>query len=191
MKHIEYEATFPNIKKEDIRKRLIENNAIIIHNEQLLKRVAFNLPEKNADAFVRVRDEFGKTTMTYKNISGNGIEGQKEIEISIDNFDNGVLILEYIGCKKKSYQETLRETWQMQSGAMVTIDTWPFLESFIEIEGKDEEVVKNTSSLLGFEWDSAIFDSVTIQYSRKYGISKDRINNQTPMIIFDMNNPFL
>ena len=73
----------------------------------------------------------------------------------------------------------------------MTIDTWPFLETFVEIEGENELEVRNISEQLGFNWGNAIFDGVTLQYANKYHITKERINNQTPKIIFDMENPFL
>lgn len=69
-------------------------------------------------------------------------------------------------------------------------DTWPFLEPFIEIEGPSESAVQDVAEQLGLDWNDAIFGAVDELYSKVYNISKDRINNNTPKIIFDMENPF-
>ena len=44
---------------------------------------------------------------------------------------------------------------------------------------------------LGFDWGEAIFDSIDYVYSKKYDISIDKINNHTPKIVFEMENPFI
>ena len=188
---IEFEATFQNINVADLRNKLEGIGAAQVHEEQLLSRVAFNLPTIDSNAFVRVRNEFGKITMTYKSIKGDTIDGQKEVELDIDNFENGIVFLRALGCNEKAYQETKRETWKTGNGVMVTIDTWPFLETFVEIEGENELDVRTISEELGFKWVNAIFDGVTLQYANKYHITKERINDHTPKIMFDMENPFL
>jgi adenylate cyclase class 2 len=91
---------------------------------------------------------------------------------------------------QKAYQETLRELWVL-SGVEVTIDTWPFLDPFAEIEGASESIVQEVSEQLGFDWDTAKFCAVDQLYEEKYGVSKNKINNETPRIVFDMINPFL
>ena len=122
--------------------------------------------------------------------SNGNIEGQKEIEIVIDNYDNAVNLLKTIGAKEKSIQETKREIWEIDN-VEIMIDWWPFLNPIIEIEGKNELDVKRVSEKLGFNWKEAIFDSIDHVYSKKYNISIDRINNKTPKIVFDMENPFI
>ena len=42
---IEYEATFPNIDKDEIRQRLKESGAVLMRPEFLQKRYALDLPE--------------------------------------------------------------------------------------------------------------------------------------------------
>jgi adenylate cyclase class 2 len=79
----------------------------------------------------------------------------------------------------------------MLDGVEVTIDTWPFLEPFVEVEGSSEAVVQAVAEKLGFEWATAKFCAVDTLYSEKYDISTDQINNHTPEILFDMANPFV
>ena len=91
---------------------------------------------------------------------------------------------------KMEPMETKRELWKI-NGVDIMIDTWPFLETFIEIEGENEENVRHVSEKLNFNWKDAIFAPVSELYKRKYKISEDRINNNTPKIVFDMKNPFI
>lgn len=193
MSSTEYEATFAKVDPKKLIKKLESTGMRLVHDKALMKRKAFHLPTPSTSAWVRVRKEVGKTTLTYKNISEDDvIESQKESEVEVSDFNSAVAILKNIGCKEKAYQENYRETWVTPDGGVViTIDEWPFLEPFVEIEGPDEESVRRTSETLGFDWGSAIFDAVTYLYSQKYSISRERINNQTPKIVFEMDNPFV
>jgi adenylate cyclase class 2 len=188
---IEYEATFLNTDKDEIRQRLESAGAELIKPEFLQKRFVFNLPGKQGTAsWLRVRDEADKITMSLKSIEGNKIEDQKEINLTIDNFERGIEFLQAIGCQRKSYQETKRELWKLD-GVDVCLDEWPFLEPFVEIEGQSEEEVKAVSRKLDFDYSKALFCAVGLIYSQKYNLPVEVIDNETPKIVFDMKNPFL
>lgn len=188
--NIEYEATFPNIEKDDVRKRLKAAGAILVRPEYVQKRIPFWLPNKeNAEnSWLRVRDEGDKVTLSLKTINGENIENQKELCLEVNSFDDAVELLESIGCERKSYQETKRELWTLD-GVEVTIDEWPFLDPFVEVEGKDEESVKNVSKKIGFDYGTALFCSVGNLYVQKYGIRPDKINI-LEKLVFNMPNPF-
>ena len=196
---IEYEATFENIDKNEIRQRLKKARAILVKPETLMKRYVFNLPnsQDGEPGWARVRDEGdNKITMSFKrvNFGGTGkIEDQKEICLTIDNFDNGVEFLKALGCREKAYQESKREMWQIDK-TEVCLDEWPFLEPFCEIEGPNEQEVKEVSEKLGFDYLKALFCAVGTLYARKYGkygLNEMKINNQIPRIVFEMQNPFI
>ena len=189
---VEYEATFENINKDEVRSKLKAMGAELVRPEFMQKRVVFNLPEGHGvqGGWLRVRDEGDKITMGLKAINGEGIERQKEIELVINDFETGVNFLESIGCERKAYQESLRELWHYNN-VEITIDEWPFLEPFVEIEGESEAVVKEASEKLGFDYGTALFDSVDAQYSKRYNLTIDAINQRTPEILFNMENPFL
>lgn len=190
--NIEYEATFINVNKDEIRKRLRKAGAKLIKPEFMQKRVVFNLPKGHEikGGWLRVRDEADKITMSLKVIDGNKIEDQKETCLRVDNYSEAEKFLVSIGCEKKSYQENTRELWTLNN-AEITIDEWPFLEPFVEVEGKSEKAVKLVCKKLKFDYSEAIFSSTDVLIQRKYGISLDRINNKTPKIVFNMKNPFL
>jgi adenylate cyclase class 2 len=187
---IEYEAKFLNINKGEVRAKLKSAGAELIKPETLMKRCNFTLPKSNEieGSWLRVRDEGDKITMSLKVVCGDKIEDQKEICLAIDDMKTAIDFLENIGCRKKAYQETLREFWRLD-GADITIDTWPFLETFVEIEAASEEEVKKASEKIGFDYSRARFCATTTLYHEKYNLSEEIINNQTPEITFAQ-NPF-
>jgi adenylate cyclase class 2 len=189
---IEYEATYVNINKEEIRKKLAETKADLIRKEFLQKRVVFNLPKGNHinGGWLRVRDEGNKITMSLKVVDGDKIHNQKETQLTVDDFEEARKFLLGIGCDEKAYQESKRELWNLDK-VDITIDEWPFLEPFVEVEGKSEDQVKAVSEKIGFDYAQAKFCSVDTLYNEKYNVSIDRINNHTPKILFEMNNPFI
>jgi adenylate cyclase class 2 len=188
---IEYEAKFLDVDKNEIRKRLKDVGAELVRPEYLQKRIPFNLPKEkhSIHSWLRVRDEGDKITLSLKMVDGDKIENQKEICLEVDNFDNAVSLLEAIGCERKSYQETKRELWKLDN-VEITLDEWPFLEPFVEIEGASEAAVKSVSEKLGFNYSDAVFGAVGKVYKMKYGIAPDEVNN-LPKIVFGMKNPFL
>jgi adenylate cyclase class 2 len=187
----EYEATFIKVDKEEMRTKFKLAGAKLIRPEFLQTRKVFDLPSGHeiADGWLRVRDEGDKITMSLKIVGGKKIEDQKELCLKIDNFEAAVELLKSIGCSQKAYQESRRELWMIDD-VEITIDEWPFLEPFVEIEAKTEEEVKRISALLGFDYNQAIFCSVDTLYSQKYNIDKEVINHGTTKIVFDMDNPF-
>jgi len=189
---IEYEATFINVNKEKIRKKFKEVGAKLVRPEFLQRRVVFNLPkgQEIKGGWLRIRDEEDRITMSLKVVDGNKIENQKEICLEVDDFQEAELLLTTIGCKKKAYQENKREIWTLED-VEITINEWPFLEPFVEIEGKSERVVKKTAEKLGFNYKEALFCSIDVLYHQKYDIPLDVINNQIPEITFDGLDPFI
>jgi len=189
---IEYEATFSIKNKDEFRKILKKKKALLVKKEFLQKRLTFNLPksEQNRKSWVRVREEGDKITMSVKSINPGKIEGQKETQLIINNFNEGVAFLKNTGFIEKSYQETLREVWNLNN-VEICIDTWPFLEPIVEVEGESEKIVKNVSEKLEFDYSKAIFEGIDYFYNKKYGVDKYIINNKIPLITFKDENPFV
>lgn len=189
----EFEATFKINSKDEIRDTLKKAGAKLIKKEFLQRRVVFFLPSGHEieNGWLRVRDEQDKITLSLKVVHNNTtIENQKELQLKVDDFETAIELLDTIGCEKKSYQENLRELWELD-GVEITIDEWPFIEPYIEIEGESEKIVKNVTEKLGYDYSTAYFGSVDGMYAKKYNIKEERVNDNTPKIIFEMENPFL
>jgi adenylate cyclase class 2 len=189
---IEFEATYTNIDKEVVRKKIKKAGAKLIKPEFLQTRVIINPPEflKNIHAWLRLRDEGDQVTLTYKIIDGAAIEDQKEICIKVDNFKKTLELLQKLGCQVKAYQESKRELWILD-GVDICIDEWPYLPPFVEVEGKNELEVKNVSKKIGFNFQSAIFGNSGTLYKEAYGIEPHLIHEQIPRLTFSDPNPFI
>ncbi len=180
---IEFEATFIDIDISATREKLRSLGATCLKPETLMRRVVF-FPPQGVEGWLRVRDEGDVITLSLKEVTGTRMEDQKEVMLRIHDFTSGVKLLEALGAKKKAYQETKRETWLWHE-VEITIDTWPGLDPFVEIEGHSEEEVKQVTAELGLDFARALFGAVDIVYEKKLGIPPDVINMQTPEITFE------
>jgi adenylate cyclase class 2 len=127
--------------------------------------------------------------MTYKNVSdGNSILGTKEVNVEVDSYDNAILFLKGCGLEVKAYQETKREVWQLD-GVEFCIDTWPWLPTYLEIEGPTEESVWEMAKRLGFDKSESKIGSADAIYQHYYGVDPDVVNFHTPEISFEMEPP--
>ena len=181
----EIEVKFLDVDIDAIRTKLGEVGAILEQPMRLMRRQVFYLVDRNKDAYVRVRDEGDKATMTYKQFDSIGLHGAKEVEVVVSNFEDAKSILQNSGLAPKSYQETRRETWKFTNTEIV-IDEWPWLKPFIEIEGASEEAVRKAAVMLGFDWNNAIFGAVTQAYRQQYAnLPPDFIMDDVPEIKFD------
>lgn len=185
----EIEVKFVDIDIDDMRTRLEAAGAVLEQPMRLMRRQVFYLVDRNKDAYVRVRDEGDKATMTYKQFDEIGLHGAKEVEVVISDFEDARSILQSSGLVPKSYQETKRETWGL-SGAEVVIDEWPWLRPFIEIEGGSEQIVRDAAAALGFDWSDAVFGAATEAYRQQYtNLPPDFIMDDVPEIKFDAPPP--
>jgi adenylate cyclase class 2 len=183
----EYEAKFLDIDKDEVRTRLEAAGAVLERPEFGQRRWVFDLPEHNKNNFARVRDEGGIFTMTVKRYTGAEKDHPEESEVVVDSFDNAVDILTVIGCIPRSYQENRRELWTLDD-VKITIDSWPFLEPFVEVEGASEGIVEEASKKCGFDWSKALFKGVNPLYQMIYG---EHVHiREMPRLTFDMPNPF-
>ena len=60
-----------------------------------------------------------------------------------------MIILEKIGIKPRGYQENKRLEYRLR-GVQVTIDLWPKLTPYVEIEGTNKAEVVATARILGY-----------------------------------------
>jgi adenylate cyclase class 2 len=118
-------------------------------------------------AYLRVRDEGYRVAMTYKQFDEMSLTGAKEIEFNVSDYDGAVALIEAIGIKSKSVQETKREIWYM-GDAEIVIDEWPWIDYFIEIEAPSETLVKETAEKLGLDWSDAAFGDIMTAYRAEY-----------------------
>jgi adenylate cyclase class 2 len=188
---IEFEITIPGIDIEDARQKLRQNGATLEKESHIQKHIVFNMPleRRIKGSWMRVREEADRLTMSLKIIDGGSISDQKEFFFIAQSTEDACRFFQMMGAEEKAHQEKRREIWQMGE-CEVTIDEWPFLEPFMEVEGPDESSVRDAVERLGYDYGRGKVCAVGTLYSEKYGIPEDIINNHTPLITFDMTNPF-
>lgn len=164
----EVEVKFVNVDHTEIRMRLNKLGAKLEKPLRDMRRVVIeNTGMKEKNAFVRIRDEGDKVTITYKQFDELSIDGAKEIEIIVSDFKASIDLFAAAGLTHSSYQESKRETWRLGTTEIV-LDTWPWLNPYIEIEGVNEETVRSVAEDLGFDWSEAVFGDVMAAYRVQY-----------------------
>lgn len=161
----EFECRIPKIDKKQIRSKLRFLKAKLVKKEFLQKRYILDNQFLRAEGeqWIRLRDEDGKITMTYKSIVRNKIDGAKEIEVSVDNLENTRELLQKIGLKVKRFEENYREIWKL-GNCTLTIDSWPMIDPILEIEGGNEKDVWKVLKLLGYSKNDCMFGNITDVY---------------------------
>lgn len=175
----EIEAKFLDVNHDDLRQRLKDLGGSCEQPMRLMRRVTIETPElKKKDAFVRVRDEGHRVTMTYKQFDSLSLDGAKEIETTVDDFEATIKLLKAAGLPYRSFQESRRETWALGECEIV-LDEWPWLSPYIEIEGPRKDAVRHMAEKLGFNWSEAVFGDVMAAYRVQYPhlTEKDTIAN--------------
>ena len=180
----EIEATFLSVDKDTVRKNLKSASFELKIPEYLMRRKTFDFsriaPGRNK--WGRVCQESDKVTMTVKEVRGSGINDTYEVELVVNDFDTATSFFKACDIPVKAFQENMREVWKREE-VEVTIDTWPGLNPFVEIEAETEDIVRNISKELDFDFDKAVFGSIDLVYEKEVGIPADVII-KLPEIIF-------
>ncbi len=182
---IEIEAKWTDINPTDLRKRLAAANATLIQPEVLMRRRVYDEPTPFAvygHGWIRVRDEGDKVTLTYKKMRDRSVNGTMDITVDVSDFDKTCAIFDEMTLQGKAYQETKRETWKL-GDAEITIDTWPWIPTFVEIEAPSEEILWDVAKKLDLDSSAATHGSVETVYVQHYDVTEEEVD-QWPKITF-------
>lgn len=136
---IEYEARVLDINKEKLEQKLDLLGAKKVADFNY-KRKVYDFVPKSDEKWIRLRTDGNKTTLTIKEVKSNSIDGTEECEIEVSNFDDTDIILNKLGYNAHSYQESKR-TRYILDGVEIDIDTWPYIPTYVEVEGTSNEEV--------------------------------------------------
>jgi adenylate cyclase class 2 len=175
----EIEAKWLDIDHDEFRRRLKKLGARRVRPLTQMVRAVFDDKNKHLNkksGWIRVRDEGDKITMSYKQVNDKSLTGTKEICLTIDSFDSAVDFLKNIGFVQKSFQETRRESWELD-GAEIELDEWPWLPTFVEIETKSQVKMAKIADKLGLNLSDAMHGSADFVYERYYDVTCDEVNS--------------
>ena len=138
---IEYEARVLEINREKLEEKLKSLSAEKIKDFNY-KRMVYHFNSIDDGKWIRLRTDGKKTTLTVKEIKKQDIDGTEENEIEVSDFEKTNVILNKLGYFADTYQENKR-TRYLLDGVEIDIDTWPYIPTYVEIEGHSTEEVEN------------------------------------------------
>jgi adenylate cyclase class 2 len=150
-------------------------------DEYLQKRWIFDIEPTEVEStgkWIRLRQAGDKKpTLTLKEKSGSGIDQTKETKIEIDDFDSMTKILKQLDFKDQYFQESKRHLF-LYKGIRFTLDTWPMIPTYLEIESDSKEKVEEGLRLLGLTGKDVGHIGMKAIY-KKYGIDLHSIKELT------------
>lgn len=165
---IEYEARVLEINKESLEEKLKSLGAEKVADFDYKRRV-YDFNPKSDGKWIRLRTDGTKTTLTIKEVKTYEVDGTEETEIEVSDFETTNTILNKLGYTAKSYQENKRTRWSLD-GVEIDIDTWPYIPTYVEIEGKSAEEVQKILKKLELEKGKVTTLDVQSVYKEIYGI---------------------
>ena len=144
---VEYEARVLDIDKDKLEEKLISLGAKKVADFDYRRKV-YNFNPASRNKWIRLRTDGTKTTLTIKEIKSYEIDGTLENEIVVSDFNETDIMLNKLGYFSHTYQESKR-TRYLLGGVEIDIDTWPYIPTYVEIEGKSTDEVTDTIKTLG------------------------------------------
>lgn len=178
--HTEFEARVLEIDKDKIIRKLESLGAEKIADFDYKRRI-YNFNPATDTKWIRLRTDGKKTTLTIKKLESLEIDGTKELEIEVSNFEETNNMLNELGYTSHTYQENKRTRYVL-NGVELDIDSWPYIPTYLEVEGKDEKAVKDMIKLL--EVDESKVTTIDVQ-----GVFKEfyKIDiSDVPVVKFDV-----
>lgn len=171
----EFEIRILEISIEDIVKKLKKIGAQKV-GEFHQKRYVYDFNPVQKGRWIRLRTNGIESTLTIKEIKSLRIDGTKELEISVSNFEDTNEILAKLGYTPRTYQENFRIEYTLD-GVNFDLDQWPMISPYLEIEGPSEESVLLSLSKLGIDISNTTALDVDTIYYKKYDIVLDKIKD--------------
>ena len=166
--HTEIEERVLEIDQEQMIKKLEELGATKV-GQWHQRRYVYDFIPKRENEWIRLRDNGEEVTLTYKNIEDEGIDGTKELEIVVSNFEETNQLLNVLGYQPKAFQENKRIRYKLNQ-VEIDIDIWPLIPAYMEIEGKTIEEVKQIERMLQIESEKVTTLNCQNIYQEIYGI---------------------
>lgn len=149
MGNIEYEGKIVDIEAQEVARRIIDLGGKQT-GEFMFKRYVFDTIPVRPERWLRLRTDGHKTTLALKHITSDDVDGTAEWEVVVSDFDTMLTILKKSGLRPKGYQENRRIEFTLD-GVVLTIDYWPRLKPYLEIEAQDKLTVEAVAERLGFD----------------------------------------
>ena len=125
----------------------------------------FNPVQENS--WIRLRTNGKETTLTIKEITSKKIDGTKELEIVVSDFNSTDEILNKLGYNARSKQENRRIQYKLDN-VEIDIDFWPLIPTYVEFEAESEQDIINVCKKLKINYNKLTTLDVSSIY-KHYG----------------------
>lgn len=125
----------------------------------------------NPKKWIRLRESKGEVTLASKHIladNGSHFQPLRETEIIVPSVQEANDILEQLGFAYKSYQEKRRRSYTLGE-CDLSIDFWPGIPPFIEVEASSTILIESTLGILGYSLQDTVSctaDEVYVRYGK-------------------------
>ena len=169
----EYEVRVLEIDKEEIIKKIEELGGTLegIYDQ---RRYTYDTKPKSEGKWIRLRTTGDITTLAIKEVTSNKIDGTKELEIEVSEFEDTNKIMMHLGYDDPYYQENKRTRYTLND-VELDIDEWPLIPAYLEIEAKNEEKIEETINLLGIDKLKVTTNKVKSIFKEIYQIDIDEV----------------
>lgn len=171
---IEHEAKILDIDPVAITKLILDHGGSRV-DEQSMRRRVYDIVPGDQSKWVRLRDSGTGVTLAVKHITSDAIDGTHEYEVTVSDFDKTNELLGVMGFAAKSYQENKRESFNLE-GAEVSVDSWPRIPPYLEIEAESKDEVVRVAKILGYGPKDLTGENTVKVYAR-YGIDLTTISD--------------
>ncbi len=126
------------------------------------------------ESWIRLRTDGNKTTLSIKEYSSDKIDGVRELEITVDNFEKTHELLQKLGYESTNYQENRRTVYlNTEYAAEISIDEWPLIPAYLEIEGANSKIVTGLLAKINTAGKPTT-SAPTAEVYKRYGLDLDK-----------------
>ena len=164
----EIECRLLNVDVAQFIKKLKDKNADFV-GDWVQIRNCYDFTPVKPNSWIRLRTNGAETTLTIKEIANSKIDGTKECEIMVSDFNTTDEMLNKLGYFARSRQENRRIRYVLDD-VEIDIDFWPLSPAYVEFEGKSEEAIRNLCKNIDVDFESLVSIDVERIYAH-YGIN--------------------
>ena len=168
----EIECRLLEVDVEDFLVRLEKSNAIFV-GDWLQIRYCYDFNPVKENSWIRLRTNGKETTLTIKEIKNDKVDGTKELEIVVSDFNATDELLNKLGYVARSKQENRRIRYMLDD-VEIDVDYWPNIPPYVEFESDSVYKIKGVCKKLGIEFERLTTLDVERIY-KKYGINVNAI----------------
>ena len=144
--HNEIEARLLDVDVKSFIEKLDANNATKV-GDWLQIRNCYDFNPVQENSWIRLRTNGEETTWTIKEIKSKNIDGTKESEIVVSDFNTTDEMLNKMGYYARSKQENRRIRYMLDN-VEIDIDFWPYIPTYVEFEAATEQDILNVCKKL-------------------------------------------